>query len=67
VTFRSVFVFDGDERLESISTLCFRTRDEIADSLDLAGFRIDEIREAPDRPGREFVFFASPRHGSSGG
>jgi hypothetical protein len=59
VTFRSVFVFDGEERLESLSTLCFRTREEIADSLDRAGFRVDEIRGAPDRPAREFVFFAS--------
>jgi SAM-dependent methyltransferase len=59
VTFRSVFVFDGDERLESISTLCFRNSDEIAYSLDRAGFQVDEIRDAPDRPARELVFFAS--------
>ena len=26
--------------------------------LALAGFVVDEVRDAPDRPGREFVFIA---------
>jgi hypothetical protein len=37
----------------------FAERDEITRSLQASGFRIDEVRDAPDRPGREFVFIAS--------
>ena len=50
---------DGDGAvLTSDSTLRFRTRAELADSLAAAGFAVDEVRDAPDRPGREFVFIA---------
>ena len=45
-------------RLTPTSTLRFRTRPEVTASLAAAGYRIDEIREAPDRPGREMVFIA---------
>ncbi|MFN3256545.1 MAG: class I SAM-dependent methyltransferase [Ilumatobacter sp.] len=45
--------------IESDSTLRFRTLDELDESLAHAGFVIDEVRDAPDRPGREFVVFAS--------
>ena len=60
VTFRSTIVFyaDGTE-LTSDSTLRFRTRDEIVESLEVARFRITEVREAPDRPGNEYVFLAA--------
>ncbi len=59
VTFRGTVVFLADgTKLTSDSTLRFRTRDEICESLELAGFRIDEIREAPDRPGKQHVFLA---------
>ncbi|HYN33635.1 MAG TPA: hypothetical protein VES40_13495 [Ilumatobacteraceae bacterium] len=44
------------------STLRFRDRDEITASLTSSGFTIDEIRDAPDRPRREFVFIARPTH-----
>jgi hypothetical protein len=44
--------------LESQSTLRFRDRGEIADSLAAAGYRLDGVRDAPDRPGLEFVFIA---------
>jgi SAM-dependent methyltransferase len=59
VSFRHTFRFwvDGTE-LTSDSTLRFRTRGEVAKSLDGAGFRVREVRDAPDRPGREFVFLA---------
>ena len=59
VSFRHTFRFrvDGTE-LTSDSTLRFRTRDEIAETLDDAGLRVREVRDAPDRPGREFVFVA---------
>lgn len=59
VTFRSFFFFAADgTTLTSESTLRFRTRDELARSVTHAGFVIDEIRDAPDRPGREYVFLA---------
>lgn len=59
VSFRHVFRFaqDGSE-ITSDSTLRFRDRDEIAENLEDAGFQPRSIRDAPDRPGLEFVFFA---------
>jgi ubiquinone/menaquinone biosynthesis C-methylase UbiE len=59
VSFRHTFLFlaDGTE-LTSHSTLRFRSRDEIAESLDAAGFEVCEVRDAPDRPGLEMVFIA---------
>ncbi len=44
--------------LTSDSTLRFRSRDEIERSLADAGFDVTEVRDAPDRPGREHVFIA---------
>lgn len=59
VTFRSMTVFRRDDlTIESTSTLRFRERDEIEASLARAGYELEEIRDAPDRPGREFVFLA---------
>ena len=58
VSFRSTVVFESGERLTSDSTLRFRSRDEITSSLMAVGFEILDIRDAPDRPGREFVFVA---------
>jgi len=61
VTFRSTCVFESDGAvLTSDSTLRFRTRAEVTDSLSAAGFTVAEVRGAPDRPGREFVFIAIP-------
>ena len=60
VTFRWTYVFRSDGvGITSDSTLRFRTRDELTTSLALAGFTVGEVRGAPDRPGREFVFIAS--------
>jgi SAM-dependent methyltransferase len=59
VTFWSTIRLESTgQTLVSRSTLCFRAKDEIADSLRDAGFTVDEVRDAPDRPGREFVFVA---------
>ena len=59
VTFRSTTVFRSDNlEIESTSTLRFRDRPEIEDSLVAAGFQTVEIRDAPDRPGLEFVYLA---------
>lgn len=57
VSFRSMTVFESDGAvLRSDSTLRFRGAEEINESLQAAGFVVDGIRDAPDRPGREFVF-----------
>jgi SAM-dependent methyltransferase len=58
VSFRYTFAFTDGETLTSDSTLRFRGRDEITSSLRAAGFSVAEVREAPDRPGLEFVFVA---------
>lgn len=62
VTFRSTIDFQADgTRIESQSTLCFRTRDELEESLRVAGYDVVEVRDAPDRPDLEHVFLASRR------
>lgn len=59
VSFRYTYRFLGDDTaLVSDSTLRFRDRDELTASLEAAGFTVDDVRDAPDRPGREFVFLA---------
>src|SRR6516165_7910603 len=59
VSFRTTFVFESDGAvLTSDSTLRFRSRGELAGSLAAVGLTVDEVRDAPDRPGREFVFIA---------
>ena len=45
--------------LTADSTLRFRGRQEVTNSLAAAGFTVAEIRDAPDRPGLEFVFIAT--------
>jgi len=57
VRFEAVRVF-GDQTLTSTSTLRFRTEEEVATSLSACGYEVREVREAPDRPGRELVFLA---------
>ena len=60
VTFRGTIVFHrDDETLVSESVLRFRSIDEVALSLGVVGFGVAEIRDAPDRPGAEFVFLAT--------
>jgi SAM-dependent methyltransferase len=59
VSFRWTFAFESDGAVfRSDSTLRFREQSEIGDSLNAAGLTVDDIRDAPDRPGREFVFVA---------
>jgi ubiquinone/menaquinone biosynthesis C-methylase UbiE len=59
VSFRHVYEFEGEPSpVVSESTLRFRDRDEIARSLLEAGFDVDEVRDATDRPGLELVFVA---------
>ncbi|GAA4158623.1 class I SAM-dependent methyltransferase [Gryllotalpicola daejeonensis] len=58
VTFRTSNAFDDGTVIEVDTTLRFRTEQELRVSLAAAGFETLEVREAPDRPGREFVFIA---------
>ncbi|MFD6416243.1 class I SAM-dependent methyltransferase [Streptomyces sp. NPDC060194] len=58
VTFRGTAVLPDGETLTSTSTLRFRDRDELSHDLTTHGFTLTPVRDAPDRPGREFVFVA---------
>ena len=59
VSFRHSFRFiEAGEVVTSDSTLRFRDREEIAATLGVHGFTIEAVRDAPDRPGREFVVIA---------
>jgi SAM-dependent methyltransferase len=59
VSFRFTYrlLTDGT-MIRSDSTLRFRSRDEVESALVARGFRVVDVRDAPDRPGREFVFIA---------
>lgn len=58
VSFRTTFVFAGGDVLSSDSTLRFRERSEVEADLAEHGYELLEVRDAPDRPGRELVFLA---------
>ena len=59
VSFRWTCAFAADDEvLTSDSTLRFRERDEVEAALVGHGYALDDVRGAPDRPGRELVFFA---------
>ena len=60
VSFRDTFTFLADGAvLTSDSTLRFRGREEVESQLAACGYRVLDVREAPDRPGRELVFIAA--------
>lgn len=62
VSFESTWVFAADGAvLTSDSTLRFRERDEVEAALLAHGYVVDDIRDAPDRRGRELVFLARRR------
>jgi hypothetical protein len=57
VSFQSTYRFASDGlELHSNSTLRFRSRTEIEETLVANGFVTLDVREAPDRPEREYVF-----------
>ena len=60
VTFEGSTTIDG-ETMRSTSTLRFRDRADLERDLDQHGFTVTDIREAPDRPGKEMVFLAQRR------
>lgn len=60
VSFRWTYGFDSDgEVITSDSTLRFREREGIEQSLVKTGYLLQDVREAPGRPGKEFVFIAT--------
>jgi len=59
VSFRYTYRFLADGAVvTSDSTLRFRGLDELESSLAARDYHVLDVREAPDRPGREFVFIA---------
>jgi len=58
VSFRHTYRFADGTEIASDSTLRFRSREEVEQSLVACGFQVADVRDAPDRPGREFVFVA---------
>ena len=59
VSFRFTYRFLADSTtLASDSTIRFRDRNELEASVRQGGFQVDEVRDAPDRPGQEFVFLS---------
>jgi SAM-dependent methyltransferase len=59
VTFRYTYRFlDDATTVISDSTLRFRDRHELDTSLRANDFHLGDLREAPDRPGHEFVLIA---------
>lgn len=58
VAFTTTFLFGDGTELLSKSTLRFRERQEIEADLRSTGYELVEVRDAPDRPGKELVFFA---------
>ncbi|QRP45339.1 class I SAM-dependent methyltransferase [Amycolatopsis sp. FDAARGOS 1241] len=59
VTFHFTYRFLSDGSVvTSESTLRFRERAEVEKDLLTHGFRVRDVREAPDRPGKEYVFVA---------
>jgi len=58
VSFRASNLFEDGTLIEVDTTLRFRTEQELRVSLAAAGFETLEVRDALDRPGREFVFIA---------
>ncbi|MDQ2849987.1 MAG: class I SAM-dependent methyltransferase [Actinomycetota bacterium] len=59
ITFRHEYDFPSGDRIISTSTLRFRSDQENRTALQRAGFYVSDVREAPDRPGRENVYIAS--------
>ncbi|WP_420719047.1 hypothetical protein [Streptomyces sp. NRRL S-646] len=59
VTFRWPYRFAADGQvLTSHSPLRFRERREVETELLAQGYEVEGMRDAPDRPGKEFVFVA---------
>ncbi len=65
VSFRWTYRFErSGEVLTSDSTLRFRSRDEVEACIADAGLQVEEVRDAPDRPGLEWVFLCRAADGA---
>lgn len=64
VSFRWRYSFPDGEVLDSDSTLVFRSDEENRALLQAAGFDVVDVRDAPDRPGLELVYLATPQEHS---
>lgn len=61
ISFQWTYIFEKENlTLTSDSTLRFREQEEIEHLLKISGFRVKEVRDAPDRQSKEFVFIATP-------
>ncbi len=58
VSLRHIYSFPDGSAIASDSTLRFRSRAEVEQTLVRCGFKVVDVRDAPDRPGREYVFVA---------
>ncbi|MEM9464225.1 MAG: class I SAM-dependent methyltransferase [Actinomycetota bacterium] len=61
VEFDGEYRFADGSRFTSRSRLWFRDRPTIDGSLNRAGFEVDEVRDAPDRPDLEWVYVTTRR------
>lgn len=59
VTFEGSVTLPDGTVIPTSSTLRFREREELETALAAAGYTVTEVRDAPDRPGQELVFFAT--------
>ncbi|MCP2250661.1 class I SAM-dependent methyltransferase [Lentzea aerocolonigenes] len=58
VSFRHTYRFPDGSEVASDTTLRFRSRAEVEASLVHCGFTVVDVLDAPDRPGKEYVFVA---------
>jgi SAM-dependent methyltransferase len=58
VSFSHTYRFPDGSEIASDSTLRFRSRAEVEASLVRCGFSVVDVLDAPDRPGKEYVFVA---------
>ena len=58
VSFRHTYRFPDGSEVASDTTLRFRSRAEVEASLVRCGFTVVNVLDAPDRPGKEYVFVA---------
>ena len=58
ISFHHIYRFPDGAVISSDSTLRFREREQLEASLAAQKFEVLDVREAPDRPGREYVFVA---------
>lgn len=56
--FTETFRFEDETELTSETTLRYRSRELLEHTLAATGFEVRDVRDAPDRPGRQLIFVA---------